>query len=157
MNKLGREAEIEVYNENILQELAKIINIFQGKFCLIFACCNNYVLQEVLGHKLVNISPIPIQKIVLDKSVKGLKSGIEKKLGDEHPRALMVFGLQSVTNIDEVLRITNQTRDKFDKDYSFPLVLWVNNKILKKLMRLAPDFSNWVSFSKEFKSDIDKN
>ena len=40
---------------------------------------------------------------------------------------------------------TNQMRDEFRRSFSFPLVLWVNDEIVQKLIKLAPDFYNWAS------------
>jgi hypothetical protein len=61
------------------------------------------------------------------------------------PPALMVFGLESVVAIDQVLIATNLVRDEFRKQFPFPLVLCVNDEILQKLIRLAPDFRSWAA------------
>ncbi len=37
----------------------------------------------------------------------------------------MVFGLESVGNLDELWSATNQVREEFRKNFPFPLVLWV--------------------------------
>jgi WD40 repeat protein/tetratricopeptide (TPR) repeat protein len=58
--------------------------------------------------------------------------------------ALMVSGLESVVNLDNLLAATNQVRDEFRKKFPFPLVLWVNDEVLHKLVRLAPDFYSWA-------------
>ena len=59
------------------------------------------------------------------------------------PEALMVFGLNRLTNLDQVLKATNLVRDEFRKQFPFPVVLWVNNDVLRQMIRLAPDFQNW--------------
>jgi hypothetical protein len=36
-------------------------------------------------------------------------------------------------------------RNEFPKQFQFPLVLWINDEVLQKLIRLAPDFKNWAA------------
>ena len=60
------------------------------------------------------------------------------------PQALVVYGLESVVAIEELLSATNLVRDEFRKEFAFPLVLWINDDLLNKLIRLAPDFKNWA-------------
>jgi len=55
-----------------------------------------------------------------------------------------------VVNIEELLVATNFVRDEFRKQFSFPLVLWVNQEILQKMIRLAPDFKNWTTTAIRF-------
>jgi WD40 repeat protein len=59
--------------------------------------------------------------------------------------ALCILGLESVTSLEDLLTSTNQVRDEFRKRLSFPLILWVNDEVLQKLVRFAPDFASWAS------------
>ncbi|MCL6435132.1 MAG: hypothetical protein K6T90_13135 [Leptolyngbyaceae cyanobacterium HOT.MB2.61] len=61
--------------------------------------------------------------------------------------ALFILGLESVTALDSVLISANQVRDEFPKHLKCPLVLWVNDWVLQKLNRLAPDFKSWAGNS----------
>jgi WD40 repeat protein len=47
--------------------------------------------------------------------------------------------------LDELLSATNQVREEFRKNFHFPLVLWVNDQVMEKLLRLAPDFESWAT------------
>ena len=60
------------------------------------------------------------------------------------PNALMIFGLEAVTAIDQVLVATNLVREELSKKFPFPLVLWMNDRVLAKLDRLAPDLKSWA-------------
>jgi len=60
------------------------------------------------------------------------------------PNALMIYGLESVTAIDQVLLATNLVREELSKKFPFPLVLWVTDRVLTKLDRLAPDLKSWA-------------
>ncbi|HEY9902537.1 MAG TPA: hypothetical protein V6D43_08925 [Candidatus Sericytochromatia bacterium] len=64
--------------------------------------------------------------------------------GEASP-ALFVLGLESVVDLEDLLTSSNQVRDEFRKRLPFPLVLWVNDEVLQKLVRFAPDFSSWAA------------
>ncbi|HEY9609064.1 hypothetical protein [Allocoleopsis sp.] len=59
--------------------------------------------------------------------------------------ALFILGLESVESLEDLLTSTNQVRDEFRKRLPFPLVLWVNDEVLQKLVRFAPDFASWAA------------
>ncbi|MEW6495691.1 MAG: hypothetical protein AB1589_24705 [Cyanobacteriota bacterium] len=59
--------------------------------------------------------------------------------------ALFILGLESVEALDDLLTSSNQVRDEFRKRLPFPLVLWVNDEVLQKLVRFAPDFASWAA------------
>ncbi|MEO0408920.1 MAG: hypothetical protein AAF289_16375, partial [Cyanobacteria bacterium P01_A01_bin.135] len=59
--------------------------------------------------------------------------------------ALMVTGFELVTQVDELLKAANQVRDEFRKCCPFPLILWVNDQVLRQMIRLAPDFQSWAT------------
>jgi len=92
-----------------------------------------------------------IQEFVLPESVKTLYTTIQTyghgKLcldNEAHP-ALFILGLESVVALEELLTSTNQVRDEFRKRLPFPLVVWVNDEVLHKLVRFAPDFASWAA------------
>ncbi|WP_287265274.1 hypothetical protein [Moorena sp. SIO3A2] len=64
--------------------------------------------------------------------------------------ALLIVGLESVVALEELLTSTNQVRDEFRKRLTFPLILWVNDQVLQKLIRLAPDFASWAATPLKF-------
>src|SRR5919202_2189264 len=59
--------------------------------------------------------------------------------------ALFILGLESVESLEDLLTSTNQVRDEFRKRLPFPLVLWVTDEVLQKLVRFAPDFASWAA------------
>ncbi|HEY9665266.1 MAG TPA: hypothetical protein V6C91_00590, partial [Coleofasciculaceae cyanobacterium] len=67
-----------------------------------------------------------------------------KPLNDRHC-ALFILGLESVEALDDLLSSSNQVRDEFRKRLPFPLILWVNDEVLQKLVRFAPDFASWAA------------
>ncbi|MEH2169423.1 MAG: hypothetical protein V7K41_22745 [Nostoc sp.] len=130
-------------NENSLQELIWAIATSQEEFSLILALCNGASLRRRLVQSLQASSDLKIREIVLDKSIKTFFQTIQNLLGSEHPQALVVSGLESVSKLEQVLSGANQVREEFRKNFHFPLVLWVTDDVLHKLMRLAPDLHSW--------------
>jgi hypothetical protein len=100
-------------------------------------------LQAV--NQLQELSSVQIQELIVHPSVNTLFTTILTAIEEPPPPALMVFGLESVVAIDQVLSATNLVRDEFRKQFPFPLVLWINDEILQKLIRLAPDFKSWAA------------
>ncbi|BAY30168.1 WD-40 repeat-containing protein [Nostoc carneum NIES-2107] len=136
---------LETDNENSVQELAWAIATSQGEFSLILALCNAGSLQKAFSQRLQASCSQQIREIVLDKSVKTFFQTIQNSLGEEQPQALIVSGLESVTHLEQVLTAANQVREEFRKNFHFPLVVWVTDEVLQKLMRLAPDLHSWAT------------
>lgn len=132
-------------NQRSLLRLERAITLSQGQFSLMLVCCNCPVLRLQLVNQLHELSSVHIQELTLHPSVTTLLTTLLTALESPPPPALMVFGLESVVAIEQVLIATNLVRDEFRKQFPLPLVLWINDDILQKLIRLAPDFKNWAA------------
>ena len=62
----------------------------------------------------------------------------------------MVFGLESVTNLEDLLSGVNQARDIYADTFSFPIVLWLKDEVGTSLSRFAPDFKSWAATTIKF-------
>lgn len=144
-------------NERSLQRLDRAIAISQGQFCLILACCNSSSLREKMLKRLPIHLAVDIQQLSLQPYVKTLYTTIQQTLQDKQPKALMIVGLESVVAIEHLLTATNFVRDDFRKDFAFPLILWVNDEIMQKLIRLAPDFKSWAASTIRFQPATDSS
>ncbi|MBN3940885.1 hypothetical protein [Nostoc sp. NMS9] len=142
-------------NEGSLQTLVRAITFSQGQFSLIILRCNYVALRQRMVERLHQVSPVEICEITLPASVKTLYTNIREQLGDEQPPALMIFGLESVKDIDTVLTSANQVREEFRKNFLFPILLWVNDSVLQKFIRLATDLENWATII-EFENPTDE-
>lgn len=131
--------------DRAIERLSRAIALSQGQFCLILVCCNDASLQKQVVEEVAHQFSGNIQHLEIDQSLNQLYTTIKKTIVKEQPDALMVFGLESVDAIDQLLTSTNFVRGQFCKCFSFPLVLWVNDEIIKKLVRLAPDFKSWAT------------
>ncbi|MEH2041485.1 nSTAND1 domain-containing NTPase, partial [Nostoc sp.] len=139
-----RAVDVAANNENALEELAWAIETSVGQFKLLLARCNYTNLRSQLAERLQELTSVNIRILELKKSDKTLYTKIQAEVKEEQPDALMIFGLESVDDLDHLLTTTNQVREEFRKNFHFPLVLWVNDEVLKKLMQLAPDFESWA-------------
>ncbi|MBD1805606.1 hypothetical protein H6F98_09115 [Microcoleus sp. FACHB-SPT15] len=150
MREQARPEEIVASNERSLGTLSRAISLSQGHFALILVRCNYQVCSTQMWQRLQELTTAPMRELVLPKSIKTLLINILAVLNDEQPSALVLFDLESVTEIDHVLVSTNQERDEFRKHLTFPLVLWITDEVLQKLTRFAPDFKSWAATSIKF-------
>ena len=139
-------------NQNSLRTVLRAINFSQGQLSLIFLRCNYAKLRQQISAQIHQVSSIPIKEITLTASTKTLYNQISQELGNEQPPALMISGLDSVKNIDVILNLSNQIREEFRKNFPFPILIWIDDQILKKIIRVAPDLENWGSIL-DFEND----
>ncbi|MGK7877603.1 MAG: hypothetical protein AB4426_31175, partial [Xenococcaceae cyanobacterium] len=143
MTNIRQIEDIAAYNQSSLEDLAWAIEADEGKFALLFAHCNYVKLREQLTQQLQTICEVNISELRLNSSDTTLYSKIREKVEAEKPAALMILGLESVRNLDDLLRATNQVREEFRKNFFCPIVIWIDEIILEKLRQLAPDFKDW--------------
>ncbi|MBV6625594.1 MAG: hypothetical protein KI793_22150 [Rivularia sp. (in: Bacteria)] len=151
----AQQSDLVEKNASALRSLTRAITLSNEEFSLVLVCCNYQVLQqqilqhlqEVLGNKFL------LQKVCLPSHARSLYSTIRTKIVDNREQksenlskiALIVLGLESVDGLDDLLSTINHVRDEFRKQHPFPMVLWVNEEVLRKLRRLAPDFASWAA------------
>ncbi|AFZ59478.1 eIF2A-related protein [Anabaena cylindrica] len=141
-------------NDSSLRTILRAIDFSQGQLSLIFLRCNYAKLRQQIAAQLKEISSIPIREITLPESAKSLYNNISQELGDEQPQAVIISGLDSVNNIDSILSLSNQIREEFRKNFPFPILIWIDDQILRKIIRVAPDLENWGSII-DFENDTD--
>ena len=129
----------------VAQRLVRTMVFSKGQFSLLLACCNSTAKQKQVLSIIQEFSPVEIAQLILPYNSKTLYSGISSALESISPQGLMVTGLESVIDINQLMVSANFMRDEFPKWYDFPIVLWVNDEILGKLIRLAPDLKNWAT------------
>ncbi|NJR19580.1 MAG: hypothetical protein HC785_30540, partial [Calothrix sp. CSU_2_0] len=134
-------------NDRALNSLRRAIALSQGQFSLCLVGCNYGVLREEMLQKLEDRlgENYPIHQVVLSSHVISLYSAIHAQLGEGKPAALVILGLETVDELDDLLRTINHIRDEFRKRHHFPMVFWVNDELLRKLRRFAPDFTSWAA------------
>ncbi|MEZ2241001.1 hypothetical protein [Microcoleus sp.] len=162
MTDMIKLRETASYNERSLKTLVRSIAMSQQQFSLILVRCNYEHLRQQMVKRLREMSPLPIQDVVLRPGVKTLYSTLLANTQNHGQSpgaavsAVMVFGLETVVAIDEVMASTNQVRDEFRKNFSCPVVLWVTDDIVTKMIRLAPDFKSWAAATIKFEMAVDE-
>jgi WD40 repeat protein/tetratricopeptide (TPR) repeat protein len=154
----GMEPEdIDGINERSLSALQRSIEKPQEfmlkEFSLILVRCNYAELSKRVIANLkmrLNEKSLTIREIELPRSVETLFTTIQDELGHEQPQALIITGLGRVSDIEQVLVATNQVREEFKKKFPFPVAVWLDDSLLNKLSRLAPDFKSWGAISIRF-------
>ena len=132
------------YNQQALEELKFAIEMSQGQFSLVLAKCNYTVLRDGIKTKLSELCP-NIQELNLEPSVTKLYSKIQEIQGDQQLPGLVIYGLESVQNIEQLLLSLNPVREEFRKNCHFAIVLWINDDIIRLFKRLIPDFESWTT------------
>ncbi|MEB3229468.1 MAG: ATP-binding protein, partial [Leptolyngbyaceae bacterium] len=140
-------ADADAYNQQSLQRLLRTFRLSQGDFSLMLAHCNYQELQNHIVATIEAQGSYQILKITLESFERTLFTPIQREWQQcsQPPDVIMVSGLNQLNSLDRVLKVTNQIRDEFRKQFSCPLVLWVNNDVLRQLIRLAPDFQSWAT------------
>jgi WD40 repeat protein len=147
MVKRQQAENIITANEQSLRSLERAITFSKNQFSVIFLCCNYEFLRELILEQLAvkGWGNQRIQSITLAKNTTSLYNIIQSQLTINEPAGLMIMGFESVYEIDDLLRAINQVRDEFRKCYQIPMILWVNDEVLQKILRLAPDFASWAA------------
>ncbi len=133
-----------------IQRLVRAIQVSQGEFSLLLACCHSTVKQTQILHLLKEFCSTEIKEIALPPSSETFYTTVTEILGEDRPEALIIKGLESVVAINQLIVSTNVMRDELRKRFQCPLVLWVNDEILQKLVWLAPDLKNWAACTIRF-------
>ena len=130
-------------NQQSLNALKRIITKFNGKFSLAFAHCNDDMLRAAILKQLEQeLAKGEYCILKLGPATRSLHQTILNYTEERPPKALIVFGLETVADIDGLSALANQTRDLF-ADLPFPLILWLTDSVSRKFSRIAPDFNSW--------------
>ncbi len=116
-----------------------------GEFKLILARCNYLRLRSRLVKRLRQLTDIDVRIVNLKRTDKSLYGIIASEVKDNPPDAVMVFYLESVDNLKQMLSASNQVREEFRSSFNFPVVLWVTDEVLPQLVRSASDFESWAT------------
>ncbi|MBW4571671.1 MAG: hypothetical protein KME31_27730 [Tolypothrix carrinoi HA7290-LM1] len=146
-------------NQHSLQRLIRAIALSKNQFALILVRCNYQQLRSsMLEHLRFLTKDINLREIFLQPSTTALHTTIISELfldnptvaTDSLPSAVMVSGLESVIDLEDLLTNINQARDIYATSLPFPLVLWLQDEVATSLSRLAPDFKSWAATTIKF-------
>ncbi|MGB3512347.1 MAG: hypothetical protein WBA93_24540 [Microcoleaceae cyanobacterium] len=134
-------------NQESLQELIWALEMSQGEFRLFLARCNYLNQRDRLIPQLRESFSGDLAELQLNDRTDEIYATIRKQLRERQPDALMVWGLESVRDIDKLLVSMGLVREEFQKYCRFPLLLWIDAEVSRKFIRLIPDLENWASLT----------
>ena len=138
----GAKYDSAKYNERSFSTLIRALRISQGYFSFVLVNCNSLALRQQIVDRLQATSAQKPQQLLLPESATTLYTTIAAEVDGEPPPALMILGLESVESIDRLLLSTNLVCSEFSKKFAFPVVFWVTDELLRKIIRTAPDLYN---------------
>jgi len=138
----GAKYDSAKYNERSFSTLIRALRLSQGYFSFILVNCNSLALRQQIVDRLQANCAVKPWQLFLPESATTLYRTIAAEVDGEQPPALMILGLESVHAIDRLLVSTNLLCSEFSKKFSFPVVFWVTDEILRKIIRTAPDLYN---------------
>jgi len=151
MTNLNSPQEVAAQNKESLLSLAWEIENSQGEFQVMLAHCNYASLSESMKQelqKICSIKSIKIDEFPLQESSKNIYTPIVNYYQTKSPKAFMVVGLESVSDLEPILKDFNSNRESFQKNLPCPMVLWVNDQIQVQMRKLALDFKTWATITK---------
>ncbi|MDJ0795978.1 MAG: hypothetical protein QNJ51_03935 [Calothrix sp. MO_167.B12] len=137
-------------NQQSLTKLVRAINLSLGRFSLIVVRCNYSAVKQQILEELRQGSGLQVREISLDNSATNLYVILQEEIGLSPLDVAIVSGFESVELLDNLLTSMNQVRDDFPKTFPFPLVLWMNDFVLQKFVRLAPDYYSYAGAPIQF-------
>ncbi len=156
--------DIAISNQHSLQRLIRAIALSNGQFSLILVRCNyGELCKQVLDNIRCQTKDVNLREVFISPSTTSLHSTIVSELflnipavkTDSLPTAVMVFGLESVRNLEDLLTGINQARDIYADSFPFPIVLWLKDEVGTKMSRFAPDFKSWAATTIKFEMAAD--
>jgi tetratricopeptide (TPR) repeat protein len=172
-------ADITKENQRAYDGLIVTIEAIQNKMGIIFAICDSPALQlETVYQYEKELSPnIRSYRVEISQT----EPNVRKAVGDivaseEYLRAggaavVTVLGSEKISsfrsstsstdddsrsNLEKFFGYLQWTRESF-REFKFPIVIWVSNNLVKKIIRQAPDFWSWRQDVFEFKAVFKDN
>lgn len=152
-------------NQRSLLALGRAIALAQEEFNLILVRCNYQDLRlqmvaalgswfaETQGEAWTGESE-PWYALPLPPEAVDLFQILRRAYREHQPPALMVWGFEGVVDLKALVEGANQVRDEFRRDLPVPIVLWMSDRSLQTLTRLAPDFKSWAAMSIQFELSL---
>lgn len=134
----------DLAGDRALDTLVRTIRHQQGDFAIVLAHCNDPRLRRYEMDKLSTKLAAEVMEVALPQAAHSLLSTLQKRLvgRDRCPQAMVVTGLENAIDLDNLLVATNRVLNAFSRQFRFPIILWVDDTVLRRLDRLAPDLKN---------------
>nr|MDJ0708237.1 AAA family ATPase [Leptolyngbyaceae cyanobacterium MO_188.B28] len=129
--------------EATLEELIRALTLGEGEFVLILAVCNAASLRQQLIDHLHQRQPYPIADLALPPDTYSLYQALAEAVEQSTAQAVMVTNLETLPELAQLLVGANRIREEF-RHLGQPLVLWITDRGLQRLVRDTPDLYSWA-------------
>jgi hypothetical protein len=161
MSALLAHQDVNSSYQSSLSELTQAIEWGQGHFALILAHCNSSNIRQRALYDLEHCDTFPLYTVSLQPEAELMLSSISSNLKhlDANPDpsqpltmqnsdagAIAISGFEDVNHIDTLLSSADTVRDELRKVFHCPLIWWMSDAILVKLIRIAPNIHSWFTF-----------
>ncbi|HEY9810583.1 MAG TPA: hypothetical protein V6D13_14740 [Halomicronema sp.] len=153
---------VSAYNKRSLKILARALTLAMGQFSLILVRCNYGSLQpkvlqelsdliknEAQSNGVNSLQSFNLHQIFVSSQINSLYDCISTNITNR-PSAFIISGFESVYDLERLLKSTNQLREELKQNFCLPIVLWLSDEVMQKLVRFAPDFKSWAACSIKF-------
>ena len=125
-------------HNDFFHDLNFILN-YSNRFRLYLALCNDDSFIQESHNIILNEYNKSVQWLSFPSDNRFLFSFLENNI--DCSKVTIVNGLKDNLNIDTVLATMNVIRETFYK-FNLPIILWVDESIMAKFIKVAPDFYN---------------
>ncbi len=115
---------------------------YSNRFQLYLALCNDDSFIQESHNIILNEYNKSVQWLSFPSDNRFLFSFLENNI--DCSKVTIVNGLKDNLNIDTVLATMNVIRETFYK-FNLPIILWVDESIMGKFIKIAPDFYSCTS------------
>ena len=119
-------------------DLNFILN-YCNRFRLYLALCNDDLFIQESHNVILNEYNNTVQWLSFPSDNRFLFSFLENNI--DSSKVTIVCGLKDNVDIDYVLATMNVIRETFYQ-FNLPIILWVDESIMAKFIKIAPDFYN---------------
>jgi tetratricopeptide (TPR) repeat protein len=138
MTSFTTSANIDELNQRALATLARSITVSQGRFALMLVRCSYTALRHRLAHQLKATCPVQVQELTLPRTLNNLWQPLANATAHQKQRALMVYGLEDVENLAELITNLEADQGELTGRCQMPVVLWLTEESLSMFVKMAP-------------------
>ena len=137
--------EIVTHNQTALNNLTRALTLGRGQFSLILVRCNYSRLTQLLLRELSQ--RLQFHVVELTTSTRSLPEAMRDSQSSQEssPAAMMVTGFAQVDTLDVLFKAANVGRNVLLAQFPYPVVLWMNDKVLQQLTLSAADLKSFAA------------
>lgn len=136
-------------NARSFDELRFSLASSQGQFKLLFGHCNYRELrQQVTAHLLTKVASPGKDSQILEFHVESQTTSLLPSLLEgalTQPYAVIISGLETASGVRQILDDLNQRRELLRDRCEFPILLWLDDRLLSLMLRHVSDLESWAT------------